>query len=77
MKNSQQSNSIPSDKVELAKSLSMINRSMEDIRMGRTQLAKQAIVEIADKLGLKLVEHSSSQSLSSQSTTQGSPGDTV
>ena len=32
----------------------MIDRSMEDIREGRTQPAKPALKNIADELGLKL-----------------------
>lgn len=42
------------DKAELAESLAMIDRSMEDIRAGRTQPAKPALERIADELGLKL-----------------------
>ncbi len=42
------------DKAELAESLAMIDRSMEDIRTGRTQPAKPALDRIADELGLKL-----------------------
>jgi prevent-host-death family protein len=42
------------DKAELAESLAMIDRSTEDIRAGRTQLAKPALKRIADELGLKL-----------------------
>ncbi len=42
------------DKAELAESLAMIDRSMEDIRTGRTQPAKPALEKIADELGLKL-----------------------
>ncbi len=34
--------------------LAMMERSMEDIRNGRTQPAKQALREIAEDLGLKL-----------------------
>ena len=42
------------DKAELAESLTTIKRSMEDIRKGRTHLAKPALKKIADELGLKL-----------------------
>ncbi len=42
------------EKAELAESLTMIDRSMEDIHAGRTQPAKAALKGIADKLGLKL-----------------------
>ena len=42
------------DKAELAESLAMIDRSMEDIRTGRTQPAKPALEKIADEFGLKL-----------------------
>ncbi len=42
------------DKAELAESLAVIDRSMEDIRNGRTQPAKSALEKIADELGLKL-----------------------
>ena len=42
------------DKAELAESLAMIDRSMEDIRTGRTQPAKPALKKIADELRLKL-----------------------
>ena len=42
------------EKAELAESLSMLDKSMEDIREGRTRPAKAAIVETAEKLGLKL-----------------------
>ena len=41
-------------KAELAESLAMIDRSMEDIRTGRTQAAKPALEKLADELGLKL-----------------------
>ena len=42
------------DKAELAESLARIDRSMEDIREGRTQPAKPALRKIAEELGLKL-----------------------
>ena len=42
------------DQAELAKSLALIDRSMEDIKAGRTQPAKTALRQIARKLGLKL-----------------------
>lgn len=42
------------DKAELAESLAMIVRSMEDIREGRTQPAKAALKKIAEELGLNL-----------------------
>ena len=42
------------DKAELAESLAIIDRSMNDIREGRTQPAKSALKKIADELGLKL-----------------------
>lgn len=42
------------DKAELAESLAMIDRSMEDIVGGRTQAAKPALRRIADELGLSL-----------------------
>lgn len=42
------------DKAELAENLGMIDRSLEDIREGRTQQAKAALEKIADDLGLKL-----------------------
>ena len=42
------------EKATLADSLAMIDRSMEDIKAGRTHDAKQAIREIANELGLKL-----------------------
>ncbi len=41
------------DKAELAESLTMIDRSIGDIRGGHTQSAKQALKKIADELGLK------------------------
>lgn len=42
------------EKAALMDSLAMIDRSMEDIKAGRTYDAKQAIREIAVELGLKL-----------------------
>ena len=42
------------EKAELLDSLAMLDRSMEDIKEGRTQPAKEALREIADELGLKL-----------------------
>ena len=42
------------DKAELAESLGMIDRSLEDIRGGRTQQAKAELEKIANDLGLKL-----------------------
>ncbi len=42
------------DKAELAESLTMIERSDEDIRAGRTRPASPALRKIADELGLKL-----------------------
>ena len=39
------------EKAELAESFAMLDRSMEDIRDGRTRPAKAAIKEIAEKLG--------------------------
>ena len=42
------------DKAELAESLALIDRSIEDIREGRTRPAKPALQSIADELGLKL-----------------------
>lgn len=42
------------DKAELAESLAMIDRGMEDIREGRSQPAKTALKRVADELGLKL-----------------------
>ncbi len=42
------------DKAELAESLAMLDRSMEDIRADRTRLAKPALKKIADELGLNL-----------------------
>lgn len=42
------------DKAELAESLSLLERSMEDVKAGRTQPAKSALERIAIELGLKL-----------------------
>jgi len=42
------------DKAELAESLAMIDRSVEDIAERRTQAAKPALKRIADELGLSL-----------------------
>src|SRR5665213_259519 len=42
------------DQVELAKSLTMLDRSVEDIKAGRTRPGKFAIGQIAAELGLKL-----------------------
>lgn len=42
------------EQVELARSLAMIDRSMDDVKTGRTQDARQAIRAIADELGLEL-----------------------
>ena len=42
------------EELELARSLAMIDRSMEDIKAGRTHDAKEAIQGIAKKLGLEL-----------------------
>ena len=42
------------DKAELAESLAGIDRSLEDIREGRTHPAKPALRRIAKELGLKL-----------------------
>jgi prevent-host-death family protein len=39
---------------ELARSLTMLDRSIDDIKAGRVQDAKQAIDEIAAELGLSL-----------------------
>lgn len=43
-----------SDKAELAESLALLERSVEDIERGRTQLAKPALNRIANELGLNL-----------------------
>ncbi len=42
------------EKAALVDSLAMIDRSMEDIQSGKTHDAKEAIQNIAQKLGLKL-----------------------
>ena len=42
------------DKAELAESLAMLDRSMDDIAEGRTQSAKSALKNIADELGVVL-----------------------
>ena len=42
------------DRAELAESLALIDRSMEDIREGRAQRAKPALKKLAEDLGLKL-----------------------
>ena len=42
------------DKAELAESLAQIDRSLADIREGRTQPAKTALNKLAGELGLKL-----------------------
>lgn len=42
------------DQAELARSLTLLDRSMEDIHAGRTRPAKAAIRQIAAKLHLKL-----------------------
>ncbi|MCD4748092.1 MAG: type II toxin-antitoxin system Phd/YefM family antitoxin [Thermoanaerobaculales bacterium] len=42
------------DKAELVESLVVLERSMEDIREGRTQPAMPALTRIADEFGLKL-----------------------
>ena len=42
------------DKAELAESLAMIDRSMEDVAEGRTTAAQPALRRIADELGLSL-----------------------
>lgn len=44
------------DKAELADSLAMIERSMTDIREGRTEPAKAALLRVAAELGLTLDE---------------------
>jgi prevent-host-death family protein len=41
------------DQAELASSLALLDRSMEDIKAGRTRPAKKAIRQIADELKLK------------------------
>jgi len=42
------------DQAELAKSLVVLDRSMEDVKAGRGQPLKQAVREIAAELGLKI-----------------------
>jgi prevent-host-death family protein len=42
------------DQAELAKSLAVLDRSMEDVKASRGQPLKQAVREIAAELGLKL-----------------------
>jgi prevent-host-death family protein len=42
------------DKAELAESLARNDRSMEEIREGRTEPAVQALRKIAEKLGIEL-----------------------
>jgi prevent-host-death family protein len=42
------------DDAEMARSLMMLDQSMEDIKAGRTQPAKQAVDEIAAEFGLTL-----------------------
>lgn len=42
------------DQAELARSLSLLDRSADDIKAGRTRPAKAALREIADELRLKL-----------------------
>ena len=42
------------DQAELAKSLALLDRSMEDIQAGRTRPAKVALRQIADELKLNL-----------------------
>ena len=42
------------DQAELGRSLSMLDRSVEDIKAGRSRPAKAAIREIAEELNLKL-----------------------
>lgn len=42
------------EKAELLENLSMIDRSMDDVKAGRTVDARQAMRQLADKLGLKL-----------------------
>ena len=42
------------DEAEMGRSLSMLDRSVEDIETGRTRPAKAAIREVADELKLKL-----------------------
>jgi prevent-host-death family protein len=42
------------DQAELSKSLTTLDRSMEDVKANRGQPLKQAVREIAKELGLKL-----------------------
>ena|ERR1700722_11536947 len=42
------------DQAELAKSLTLLDRSMEDIKAGHTKPAKAALRDIAQELNLKL-----------------------
>ena len=42
------------DQAELAKSLAVLDRSMEDVKAGRGQPLKQAVREIAAELGLNI-----------------------
>lgn len=42
------------ERVEIAESLTLIDRSMEDIEAGRVRPMREAIRDIADELGLKL-----------------------
>ncbi len=42
------------EKAELAESLEMIDRSMEEVRAGKGRPIKEAIQELADEFGLKL-----------------------
>ena len=42
------------DQAELAKSLTVLDRSMDDVRAGRGQPLKEAVREIAEELGLNL-----------------------
>lgn len=42
------------DPDDLATSLLLLDRSMEDIRHGRTRCAKSSLIEIATELNLKL-----------------------
>ena len=42
------------DQAEMGRSLSMLDRSIEDIKAGRTRPAKAAMHDIADELKLKL-----------------------
>ena len=42
------------EKAELAESLALIDRGMEDVAEARTQAAKPALKKIADELGLTL-----------------------